>query len=180
MNKLTLIAASMLLLLSTSAQAAGLQIGIGVFALAQDGADLQISYRPPQSHYRFGFRYVRWTDVFNDPFTGNAHSKTTNTLAGPQLVYLFRPEADSGFYAGGELLKWTRTETPLLIVSPSDSRSRTDLYFGGGYSGLIGKNFFYNLGMFIAPQAELNTQTAISSEESGGNFDVQLQAGMAF
>lgn len=179
MRKLCLIAA-VLLLPSALAQAEGIQIGVGLFALAQDGADIQINFRPPQNHYQFGFRYLRWTDTFRDPFTGNLHSSTTNTLSGPQLIYLFSPEADSTFYAGGEVLKWTRTETPLLIAAPSDSRSRTDLYFGGGYTGLISKNFYYNLGMFIAPNADMTTQTAISSEESSGNFDIQIQAGMVF
>jgi hypothetical protein len=178
MRKLCLFAA--MLLQGSIAQAEGIQIGIGVFALAKDGADIQINYRPPQSHYQFGFQYTRWTDVFHDPYSGNAHSSTTNTLAGPLLVYLFHPAADSSFYAGASLLKWTRTETPLLIAAASDTQSRTDLYFGGGYSGLFAKNFYYNLGMFIAPNANMTTQTAISSEESSGNFDVQIQAGVAF
>ncbi|MDD5058526.1 MAG: hypothetical protein PHQ60_11700 [Sideroxydans sp.] len=179
MRKFWLIA-TMLLLHNSLAQAEGLQVGVGVFALAQDGADFQINYRAPQSHYQFGFQYIRWTDVFHDPFSGNAHSSTTNTLAGPQLVYLFHPAADSSFYAGASLLKWTRTETPLLVAAASDTQSRADLYFGGGFTGLLGKNIYYNLGMFIAPNANLTTQTAISSEESSGNFSIQIQAGMAF
>lgn len=175
-----LIVALALLLQGPVAQAEGMQVGVGVFALARDGADIQLSYRAPQSHYRFGYRCAHWTDVFHDPFTRRAHSSTTHTLAGPVLTYLLRPEENSSFYAGASLLKWTRKETPLITADPPGSNATTDLYLGGGYSGLIASRVYYNLGTFIAPGARLNTQTAISSEESSGNFDIQLQLGLAF
>lgn len=174
------LASILLLLLAGHAQAAGMQIGIGVFALARNGADIQIDYRVPHSPYQVGFRYVRWTDVFHDPFTGRAHSETTQSMSGPMLKYLFQPDAAASYYAGLSFLQWSRTEVPLAITAAAGSASTTDIYFGGGYSGTVGQFGYYNLGLFISPSSELNTQTAISSEQSSGNFDIQLQAGLAF
>jgi hypothetical protein len=168
------------LLHSANAQSEGFQVGIGAFTLASDGVDIQISYGPPQSHYQFGYKYVHWTDVFHDPYTGNAHSSTTETHEGPVLIYRIDAEADATYYVGVALLKWTRTETPIITTDPPNTSSTTDLYFGGGRTGKIGNNAYYNLGMFIAPSASMNTQTAISSEHSNGNFDIQLQIGLAF
>lgn len=166
--------------LGASAETGNLRIGVGIFALAQDGADIQITYRLPQSHYQLGYKYVRWTDTFHDPFTGRALTDTTQYMNGPILNYLFQPESDHSFYAGISLLNWSRTEKALLISTPSGSASTTDLYLGGGYTGSIGDFGYFNLGMYLSPSAGLNTQTAVSSEESSGGFDIQIQAGFAF
>lgn len=166
--------------LGAFAETGNLRIGIGVFVLAQGGTDIQITYRLPQSHYQFGYKHVRWTDTFHDPFTGRALTDTTQSMNGPILNYLFQPEADHSFYAGISLLNWSRTEKALLISTPSGSASTTDLYFGGGYTGSIGDFGYFNLGMYLSPSAKLYTQTAVSSEESSGGFDTQLQIGLAF
>jgi hypothetical protein len=168
------------LLLPATACAAGVQLGIGPFALARDGADVFIAYQPEGSRYRIGASYKRWTDIFRDPFAGWDHSKTTETKTGLLIDYLFQPETDDSFFVGGGLLKWTRTETPLLITAPSGTNSTLDPYFGGGYTGKLGKYGFYNLGMYLSPTARLQTQTTISSEESSGGFDIQLQIGVRF
>ncbi|MDH2917009.1 MAG: hypothetical protein PXX77_09060 [Gallionella sp.] len=162
------------------AETAGLRVGAGVFTLAKDGADFQVALRLPRSPYQIGYRYVRWTDVFHDPFTGRALTETTQSMEGPFLNYLFQPEAARSFYAGISLLNWSRTEQALLITTPSGSASTTDLYFGGGYTGSIGDFGYFNLGMYLSPTAKLNTQTAVSSEESSGGFDTQIQIGLAF
>ena len=180
MGKLNLLLAGLLLLHAARVNAEAFQLGVGVFALAGNGADIQINFRPPQSHYQFGYRYVRWTDVFHDPFTGRAHSETTQSMTGPVLNYLLHPEAEGSYYLGISLLNWSRTEVPLLITAAPGSASTTNLYFGGGYSASFGNFGYYNLGMYLSPTAKLNTQTAISSEQSFGGFDMQIQAGLAF
>ena len=59
--------------------------------------------------------------------------------------------------------------------------STTAPFFGGGYTGSIGRaSFYYNAGLFISPGAKVNTSTSVSSEEDSGGFDVQLQLGVAF
>jgi hypothetical protein len=172
--------AGLLLLHATIANAEGFQVGVGVFALAKNGADIQINYRPPQSHYQFGYKYTRWTDVFDDPYTGHALTETTESLSGPTLSYLFHPESNGSYYLGFSLLTWSRTEKALVITTIPGSASTTDPYFGGGYSGSIGRFGYYKWGIFLAPTAELNTQTAISSEQSHGHIDTQLQIGITF
>jgi hypothetical protein len=44
----------------------------------------------------------------------------------------------------------------------------------------MGKHVFYNLGIFLSPGTSLKTNTGVSSEESSGGFDIQLQLGAAF
>ncbi|MBI4807817.1 MAG: hypothetical protein HY799_02545 [Nitrosomonadales bacterium] len=171
---------ALLFSLSHSAIADEFTVAVGVFNFAEAGADIQASYRVDQSHWQYGYRYVSWTDTFHDPYTGNAHSKTTETLTGPVVNYLFRNESRHSAYVGVSLLNWTRTETPLLVVAPSDTQSTTDLYFGGGYMGRFGSAGYYNAGMYLSPTAELKTQTAISSSEQSGNFDIQLQVGLTW
>lgn len=169
-----------LLSLSHAATADEFTLALGIFNLAENGADIRASFRPEQSHWQYGYRYVRWSDTFHDPFTGNAHSRTTNTMTGSVVNYLFKNESRHSAYAGVSVLKWSRTETPLLVAAPSDTQSTTNLYFGGGYMGRIGKMWHYNAGMYLAPSAEMNTQTAISSEEQSGSFDIQLQLGLVW
>lgn len=169
-----------LLSLCNSAFADEFTVALGVFNLASGGSDFQASYRMGQSHWQYGFRYVGWTDTFHDPYTGNAHSKTTETLTGPIVNYLFKNESRHTPYVGVSLLKWSRTETPLILPGPSDTASTTDLYFGGGYMGRFLAMGYYNAGMYLSPTAKMKTQTAISSTEQSGNFDIQLQLGLAW
>jgi len=156
------------------------RVGVGVFTFAEDGADLLVSYRPEGSRFAWGYRYVRWTDTFEDPFTGNKLTKTTSTLDGPVLNYLFRPEARGTWYLGVSVLRWSKAERS-LITGEVGTGSTTAPFFGGGYTGSIGRSsFYYNAGLFISPGAKVNTSTSVSSEEDSGGFDVQLQLGVAF
>lgn len=118
--------------------------------------------------------------MFHDPFTGRELTETTESLSGPIINYLFHPESDGSYYLGFSLLTWSRTEKALVITSAPGSASTTDPYFGGGYSGSMGKFGFYKWGFYLGPTAELNTQTAVSSEQSHGNFDTQIQIGISF
>jgi hypothetical protein len=180
MKKQTFSLLVILLSLNTSAFADEFNVALGVFNLASNGSDVQVSYRLDKSHWQYGYRYVRWTDTSSDPFTGRDLTKTTQTLQGPVVRYLFKNESRHSPYVGGSLLKWTQTETPIALPGPSDTASTTDLYFGGGYMGRFGSVGYYNAGMFISPTAKMKTQTAISSSEQSGNFDIQLQIGMAW
>ncbi len=169
-----------LLSLNSVAFADEFTVALGVFNLANNGTDFQASYREGQSHWQYGYRYVQWTDTFHDPFTGRAHSDTTETLTGPVVNYLFWNESRHTPYAGVAVLKWTRTETPLLVVAPSSTQATTDLYFGGGFRGRFGEMGYYNAGMYLSPTPHLATQTAITASEQSGNFDIQLQLGLSW
>jgi hypothetical protein len=154
-------------------------VGVGVFTLVEDGVDLQLSYRPERSHFMYGYKYTRWTDRFDDPFTGRGLTKTTSTLTGPTVSYLFRPEWRGTAYLGVSLLRWSKTERS-LITGEAGSDSTTAPFFGGGFTGRMGEYFYYNVGLFLSPGAKLSTKTSVSSEEDSGGFDVQLHLGMAF
>lgn len=171
---------ALLLSLSHPAIADEFSVAAGAFNLAEDGADFQINYREAQSHWQYGLRYQRWSETFHDPYTGNVHSKTTDTLIGPVVYYLFQNESRHSAYVGASLLNWTRTETPLAVAGASASGSTTDFYFGGGYMGRFGEMGYYNAGIFISPTAEMKTQIAISETEDSGHFDIQLQVGLVW
>jgi len=171
---------SFLLLGSQSASATEFDLALGIFNFARSGGDFQLNLRPENSHWQAFIRYVQYEDLFVDPYSGNQHSKTWNSLFGPGINYIFQHQSRQSYYVGISLLEWTRTETPILISSPSMTASRWDPYFGGGYQGRFGRRGYFNAGIFIAPAAELHTQTAISSEDQSGNFDIQLQIGLAW
>lgn len=162
----------LLLSLNNAVLADEFTVALGVFNLASNGSDFQVSYRMDQSHWQYGYRYARWTDTSSDPFTGQDLTNTTQTLQGPVVNYLFKNESRHTPYVGVSLLNWSQTETPLALPGPSDTASTTDLYFGG--SG------YYNAGIYLSPTAKMKTQTAISSSDQSGNFDIQLQAGLAW
>jgi len=155
------------------------RVGLGILFLATDGVDLLVSYRPAGSHWQFGYRYVRYTDAFNDPYVYAELTRTTDTMQGPQVNYLFRPEETTSWYLGISVLRWSRTEVS-TVTGASESAAVTAPFFGGGWTAHLGKHAYFNIGIFLSPGAELKTDTGVSSEESSGGFDIQLQLGVVF
>jgi hypothetical protein len=88
-------------------------------------------------------------------------------------------EENGTWYLGVSLLRWSRTEVS-LVTGASSSDSVVAPFFGGGYTGHLGKHAYYNAGIFLSPGTELKTNTGVSSEESSGGFDIQLQMGILF
>jgi hypothetical protein len=156
---------------------AGFRIGLGVFVFA--GMDLWAGFIPRDSRWQVGYRYARWTDQFEDPYTGSELTETTETVQGPQVNYLFRPEKRGTWYLGMPLLRWSKTETARMN-GVTDSESVVAPFVGGGYTRRLGRHGYWNGAMFLAPWAELKTDTGVSSEESSGGFDIQLQIGASF
>jgi len=173
-----------LLPLCYSASADEVDVALGAINLASQGVDIQLNSRADNSHWQYSLRYMQYEDLFVDPYSGNAHSKTKDSLLGPGVNYLFRNESRHSAYIGISLLKWTRTETPILVTGPPNmtamTASRWDPYFGGGFQGRFASHGYYNTGIFLAPTAKMSTRTAISSEEQTGNFDIQLEIGLAW
>lgn len=180
MKRLNVLLCGVLFVYASASDAGNFQAGIGLFALAKNGADVALSYRQPESHYQFGMKYTHWTDVAHDPFTGRVLDETHQTLTGPIVNYLFHPEASSSGYIGVSILQWTHTISPRQIVTPDHTVRTVDPYFGGGYSGQLGRTFYYNAGFYLSPTAKIDNQTPVSSETQGGNFDIQLQIGLTF
>jgi hypothetical protein len=170
-----LVASAFALTLATSpAQAGEVSAAIGIFTFS-DGLDLQVGYRPDESHWQFGYRFVRWTEEFE--FGGTELTETTTTKTGPLVNYYFRPEAQGSWYLGAALLHWTQDEKSVR-TGTRDKDSKLAPFFGGGYRGKLGGAVYYNLGLFLSP-AKLTTRTADSTEETTG-ADVQVQLGVAF
>ncbi len=165
--------------LPRSPHRAEFRLGLGVFFFAPEGVDLHAGFLPKNSRLQYGYRYVRWTDTFDDPFTGNELTKTTETLQGPQVNYLFRPEKRGTWYVGASVLQWSKTEAAMMN-GVSDSDSVIAPFFGGGYTRRLGKHVYFNTAMFLGPGAQLETNTGVSSEESSGGFDIQIQLGALF
>ena len=156
--------------------AAEWRVGAGVGMLWEDGLDLHLSVRPEESRWQFGVRALRYTDTW-ETGSGSLIGKTTTTMVGPQLNYLFSPESARSWYLGVSVMKWTQDETSARTGTRGRQQT-TAPFFGGGYSGRLAKIGYYNFGLFFSP-AKLSTQTADSAEETTG-ADIQLQIGLAF
>jgi hypothetical protein len=165
-----------LILPATLVHADEFRIGFGIFNLA-GGPDIQMSFRPAQSHWQLGFRLNRWVDKFEDPFTGRELTENTTTMTGPMVCYLFNIEARKTYYVGVSMLQWSITEKSLR-TGESDTDSVTAPFFGGGYTGRLGKSGYFNLGAFLS-STELKTETSVSGTETTG-ADLQLQLGIIF
>ncbi len=155
------------------------RLGVGVFTFANQGLDLQASFRPTGSPWTFGVRHVQWMDTFRDPFTGRSLSETTETRSGPVVTYLFRPEARGSWYLGGAVYRWAKAEKS-LVFGDTSRVSTTAPLVGGGYTGALGSHFYWNAGIFLGPGRTLKTQTSTGTEEDSGFFDLQAQAGLRF
>lgn len=175
-------AARGLLLLGLAAMGLGageLRLGVGVFFFAPEGADVQLTYRFTESRWAVGLRHLQWTDTFHDPFTGRALSDTRSILSGLLVQYHFTPGWKGSWYLAGGVLQLTKEETSLFNGDSSKDQAMAPA-FGGGYTRTMGKHFFWNLGMLLAPGVELKTQTSTGSEEDTGGFDIQVQVGVRF
>jgi hypothetical protein len=160
-------------------QAQDFRAGVGVFLVADQGQDFQISFRPASSHWQFGYRYVQWRDHFNDPFTGRRLTETTEARTGPLVDYLFRPESPGTWYLGGAVYRWSKREESLMTGEVSRAAT-TAPFIGGGYTRTLGRHAYFNLGLYLSPGAKLSTRTSVSSEDDSGAFDIQLQIGVRF
>jgi hypothetical protein len=130
------------------AHAAEFRLGVGIFFIS--GVDLAAAYLPKDKHWQFGYRYVRWTDEFEDPYTGGKLTETTDTRHGPQVNYLFRPERPGTWHVGAALLQWTKSEFATMN-GVTDSDSVVAPYLGGGYTHHLGKHGYLNGAMYFAP-----------------------------
>lgn len=150
------------------------RLSIGAFLLA-GGSDVHFQARLNQSHWMAGYRFVQWTDIFHDPFTGRRLTETTYTLKGPTLVYLTRPSATGTWIWGGSVLQWSSKEK-WLYTGEVGKDSTTAAFLGGGYMWSW-HPMFCQLAIYLAPGARLKTNTSGSSEDSSGGFDIQIHLG---
>ena len=160
-------------------QAQDFRAGAGVFLFADRGLDFQIAYRPPRSHWQFGYRHVQWMDTFNDPFTGRALTETTESKSGPFVTYLFRPEFPGSWYLGGAVYRWSKREESLITGEVGRDATMAP-FIGGGYTRTLGRHAYFNLGLYLSPGAQVSTRTSVSSEDDSGGFDIQIQVGIRF
>lgn len=171
----SLVIALLLTLAASPSRAGEFRVGIGAMMFAEDGVDLQVSYRPERSKWQYGLRYLRYTEEWD--FGGAILSETTTTLYGPTLNYLFNPESRHSWYLGASVYYWEQLEWSTRTGTRGKD-STTTVFFGGGRTGKIGENGFYDLGIFLTP-VTLSTETADSTEERSG-VDIRLQIGFAF
>ncbi len=170
---------ALLMLGLVTLRAQEVRVGLGVFTFAKSGVDLQADLRPKLSHWQVGFKYVHWIDTSRDPFTDRVLTETSQTRVGPFVNYLFRPDASGSWYLGGAVLRWSKAEQA-RFTGEVGRASITSPYLGGGFTGTMGRHFFYNVGLTLSPGARLTTQTSVSSETDSGGFDIQILTGFRF
>ena len=177
MKKTSFAAICVSLLLAAPPGAAETRVALGMFTLIGK-MDLQLNFRPEQSHWMFGFRYLAYEDEFEDPFTGRVLDKTDVTMTGPTVTYLLDIDSYATWYFGASLLSWSKELREEGVGGQSDEASTTAPFFGGGYMGRIGSVGYYNVGLFFSG-AELTLETEYTFEEETG-LDVQAQLGFVF
>lgn len=155
------------------------RVSAGVFNVGAEGADGLIQVRPPGSPWLMGLRFVQWMDTFHDPFTGRALTDTRERRYGVTLDYAFRPERTFTWVLGAAVLRCTKAETS-RITGETGRDATTGVFVGGGLMGRLGPMFTYHLGIYLAPGADLHTQTSVSSEDDSGSFDIRAGFGLRF
>jgi hypothetical protein len=163
----------------SSPHLAEVRLSLGVFNLAPHGADVQMQVRKPGGKWLVGVRYAQWTDTFHDPFTGRALTETTERRSGATLDYLFQPERRFTWTVGASILRWTKAEKS-LYTGEVGRAATTAPFVGGGFMGLVGSHFTYQVGMYLAPGANMHTHTSVSSEDDSGGFDIRAGFGFRF
>ena len=153
--------------------------GIGILALG-GYEDFLIFFTPDQSHWIFGYRHNSGTERFDDPWSGEGITDTTETMKGPVVYYLFSNEKPRSFYVAASYYDWTLTEKSLWTGS-SDTDSANELFLGGGYFGWINDHFFYNIGLLLSTGTELKAEEEeFGNSTEGDGFDLQFMLGIAF
>ncbi|HJV23659.1 MAG TPA: hypothetical protein VJ570_13235 [Holophagaceae bacterium] len=154
-------------------------VGVGPLFFAMGGADVEVTLQPAGSRWLYGFKHVQFTDKARDPFTGRELTETRQTLTGPTVTFVFRPGRGFSGMLGGSVLRWTKREESLMTGEVGRD-STTALFVGGGFTGTMGSHFYYRVGIYLAPGAQLKTHTSVSSEEDSGGIDAQLHLGFRF
>lgn len=154
-------------------------IGAGPLTFALGGVDVQANVRFAGSRWHYGFKHVQFESSFRDPFTDRKLTKTRESITGPTVTYIFRPERGFSWMLGGSISRWTKREESLMTGEVGRD-STTAVFIGGGFTGVLGPHFYYRLGIFLAPGAHLKTSTSVSSEEDSGGIDAVLHLGVRF
>lgn len=153
-------------------------LGIGALTIAGD-LDLQVSYRLADSGWEFGYRALRTKEVADDPFTGDTLTRSVERLRGPLVNYRFTPERPGSLYVGAGYYEWTRSHYSAVAVRSGEDTTRA-LFVGIGYAGRFTTHLVYNLGLYIAPQARLDTGADARREDDRFGADLAVQLGFAF
>ena len=171
----SLFVALLLTLAASPLQAGEFRAGVGIWLLTEDGLDFHFSFRPEKSHWQYGLRVLRYTE--DSDYNGVTFSRVTTTNAGPTLSYLFTPEERGSWYLGVSLLFWEQEEKSVR-TGGAGKDSTTTLFLGGGYTGRLGTNGYYDLGIQLTP-VTLTTTTLDTSQEASG-VDIRAQIGFRF
>lgn len=160
----------------TESRAGVIGVELGVFTFL--GLDIQGYYRPPDSPWLVGFRYLDYEDDFIfDELDGDGSDKETQTMSGPFLRYLVNPDRNESYYLSAALY---RVEQTIECAFGSDSDVATGLFLGGGLTGNLDGGLYYNIGIMAAPGLSIETETPDCSSETDGGIDVNASLGLVF
>jgi len=167
------------MLFSSGVRAGKIGGGIGILTLG-GYEDLLVFYTPDKSHWILGYRHNSGTERFDDPWSGEGITDTTETMKGPIVYYLFSNQKPHSLYVAAAYYDWTLTEESLWSAS-SDTDSAMELFLGFGYFGWINDHIFYNAGLLLSTGTELKAEEEMyGNSTEGDGFDLQLMMGIAF
>jgi hypothetical protein len=154
--------------------AAEIQFGLSYVPLLSQTPALHVNFRPEGQHIQLGYKYERW----QDDYSGTTHS--TQSRQGPLLLYRFDTSSDASNFIGIEWLRWQANERPIVLGGNSASSCDTALYVGAGMTGDMSESLYYNLALYLAPNARMVSPSRANGNDPSGSFDLHLQIGLRF
>lgn len=157
------------------------EVGLELGALIILGADFRVYYRKLDSPWLYGVRFLNIEDDFINEsaagLPGSDSDREYTRRTGFYASYLLDHNSDESFYFSGALYN---TKLKIKCGGESNSDSTTTPYFGGGFQGRWENNIRYNIGLLLAPFANLETSTTLCSSESSGDLDLDASLILEF
>lgn len=164
----------LLALPAAMARAGEFQLGLSYIPLLTQTPAVHVNFRPEGERIQFGYKYERW----HDEYSGITQSQQSRQ--GPLLLYRFDTTGDASNFVGIEWLHWQANERPIAPGGNTARSSDTALYLGVGRTGDLSDLSYYNLAIYLGPNAKQISPSRANGNASSGSFDLHLQVGLRF
>ena len=144
-----------------------LEAGLGLIIFS--GPDFQVSYRPSNSRWLFGYRYIEADD--DEIFGFSDFSNVETELGGPNVRYIFAQNGIFDFYAQAGYYE-LEYELECNINSTTVTESETSLNLGGGVIGNFSDSIKFNASYTFATGGKFDADAGACRDEGIRGDDV--------
>lgn len=152
-----------------------LEAGLGLVIFS--APDFQVSFRPKNSRWIFGYRYIETNE--DDILSSGQLSKAETTLQGPNIRYIFSRFEAADFYA---MAGYYEHEYKLIcnINSTTVTEDDSSLSLGGGAFLNMDDHFRINFAVTLATGGKFDVDAGACRDEGIGKGDVIASIVFAF